>query len=61
MRVMSTNEKFDSAMCRAADGKTQEVLTGLIANVVDGDILLVHAGTAIAKVSSTSVVQSPAP
>ncbi len=59
MRVMSMNSQFDSAMCKAADGEVQEVMTGLILNVTEGEILLVHAGTAIARVSSMSDVQSP--
>ena len=40
------------ALCRAADGGTERVAIDLVAPVVVGDHLLVHAGVAIERLTS---------
>ena len=42
------------ALCRAADGGTERVAIELVAPVVVGDHLLVHAGVAIETVGAAS-------
>jgi hypothetical protein len=37
------------SICTAADGGRSEVLTDLVGAVAPGDLLLVHAGVAIAR------------
>ena len=57
MLVVSLVQEFDSAICKAADGEEQEVMTGLLIDVSVDDLLLVHAGTAIAKITPASAEQ----
>lgn len=40
------------AECEGADGSRQDVLTGLIKDARVGDVLLVHAGTALTRLDS---------
>ena len=52
------------ALCRSGDGGCSEVLTGVIGEVGPGDVLLVHAGTALTRLAdseSSEPVASPAP
>jgi hydrogenase maturation factor len=43
------------ALCAGADGERSTVEIALVAPVVPGDVLLVHAGTAIARLDDPSV------
>jgi hydrogenase maturation factor len=51
MRVVSCDSDGMLAWCETDDGARSEVLTGLIENVRAGDAVLVHAGTALARVT----------
>ncbi len=54
LRVLRVDAARELALC-GDDGATQLVETALVGSVDVGDVLLVHAGTAIARVA-----QSPA-
>jgi hydrogenase maturation factor len=47
-RVVEADSTAATALCAAEDGRRHTVQTGLVGDVVRGDQLLVHAGTAIA-------------
>ena len=49
MAVIAIDEVRGLALCEGEDGKRMSVETALVAAVSEGEILLVHAGTAIAK------------
>jgi hydrogenase maturation factor len=51
MRVVSCESDGMLAWCETEDGARTEVLTGLIENVRVGDIVLVHAGSALARLT----------
>jgi len=51
MTVICTDEQRGLALCAGEDGR-MSVETALVAPVVSGDRLLVHAGTAIAALPS---------
>jgi hydrogenase maturation factor len=48
MRVVVVDETRGLALCEDADGARSSVETALVAPVLPGDRLLVHAGTALA-------------
>jgi hydrogenase maturation factor len=47
MRIVSADHERGLALCEAADGARSTVETGLVACVDVGEVLLVHAGTAL--------------
>ena len=49
LRVLSVDERRELALCEAGDGAHTSVEIALVAPVSPGDVLLVHAGTAIAR------------
>jgi len=53
-RVLSLDEALGLALCAGEDGSTETVEVALVAPVAPGDILLVHAGTAIANVGDAA-------
>jgi hydrogenase assembly chaperone HypC/HupF len=48
MRVVAVDEERDLALCAAPGGERQSVEIALVGPVAAGDLLLVHAGTALA-------------
>ncbi len=51
LTVLRLDEDRGLALCADDDGSSETVETDLVAPVAPGDRLLVHAGTAIAKLS----------
>jgi hydrogenase maturation factor len=49
MTVLKVDRERELALCSAPDGGRETVETALVAPVATGDVLLVHAGTAIAR------------
>jgi hydrogenase maturation factor len=49
LRVVEVDRARELALCQAADGTRTTVETALVAPVAGGDVLLVHAGTAIGR------------
>jgi hydrogenase maturation factor len=49
MRVVAVDEDRGLALCAAPDGGRSSVEVALVGAVAPGDALLVHAGTALAK------------
>jgi hydrogenase maturation factor len=49
MRVVEAGSGEGLALCRDAEGRVSEVMTGLVGAVAAGDALLVHAGTALLR------------
>ena len=47
--VVAVDHVRELALCARADGERSTVEIALVAPVVPGDVLLVHAGTAIAR------------
>jgi hydrogenase maturation factor len=47
--VVAVDHVRELALCAGADGERSSVEIALVAPVVPGDVLLVHAGTAIAR------------
>jgi hydrogenase assembly chaperone HypC/HupF len=52
MRVRRVDEERELALCEDVDGRRQSVEIALVEDVVVGDELLVHAGTAIARAAA---------
>jgi hydrogenase maturation factor len=52
MRVRRLDAERGLALCEDAAGRRETVEIALVAPVADGDRLLVHAGTAIARASA---------
>jgi hydrogenase maturation factor len=48
MRIERIDRQRDLALCSAGDGSRSAVEIALVHPVTEGDVLLVHAGTAIA-------------
>lgn len=48
MRIERIDRQRDLALCSASDGSRSSVEIALVHPVTEGDVLLVHAGTAIA-------------
>jgi len=55
MTVVRVDVERGLALCRAEDGSNATVETALIESVMPGDCLLVHAGTAIARIEAVLV------
>ena len=53
MRVVAVDEERGLALCAAPEGERQSVEIALVAPVAAGDLLLVHAGTALAALDPT--------
>jgi hydrogenase maturation factor len=49
MTVVRIDERRGLALCAAAEGERMSVETALVEPVATGDLLLVHAGTAIGR------------
>jgi hydrogenase assembly chaperone HypC/HupF len=47
MRVMAVDEERGLALCEVAAGERSSVEVALVGAVAPGDVLLVHAGTAL--------------
>jgi hydrogenase maturation factor len=60
MRVVSADAATGLARCVTESGETSEVETALVGPVTGGDPLLVHAGTAIARLEEPATGRSPA-
>ena len=56
MRVRRIDEQRGLALCEDLRGRRESVEIALVEDVAVGDELLVHAGTAIARVASADVV-----
>ncbi len=54
MTVVRIDGERGLALCAAEDGERSTVETALVAPVSPGDVLLVHAGTAIALLEESS-------
>ena len=54
MRVETLNAETGLAVCVDGDGRRTEVLTDLVSDVRSGDQLLVHAGTALLRLESST-------
>lgn len=52
MRVVDAGEDTGIATCVDAGGARSDILTGLVGPVVVGDMLLVHAGTALLRMDA---------
>jgi hydrogenase maturation factor len=55
MRVVAVDEARGLALCAAPDGARESVEIALVDAVAAGDALLVHAGTALARLDPTEV------
>ena len=55
LTVLRIDAERGLALCAAADGERETVETALVAPVSPGDLLLVHAGTAIARLDDEAV------
>ncbi len=53
MQVVRIDEVRGLALCSHEDGTRETVETALVEPVVPGDRLLVHAGTALARLEDT--------
>jgi hydrogenase maturation factor len=53
--VVAVDRDRQLALCAGADGERSTVEIALVAPVVPGDLLLVHAGTAIARLDGQAV------
>jgi hydrogenase maturation factor len=49
LRVIEIDERRELALCEAEDGAHSSVEIALVSPVTRGDVLLVHAGTAIGR------------
>jgi hydrogenase maturation factor len=49
LRVLEVDDARELALCEADDGAHTSVEIALVSPVARGDVLLVHAGTAIAR------------
>jgi hydrogenase maturation factor len=53
--VVAVDSDRELALCAGPDGERTTVEIALVAPVVPGDVLLVHAGTAIARLDEQAV------
>lgn len=53
MEVVHVDSTSGLALCATKAGEHSDVETALVAPVADGDSLLVHAGTAIARLDTS--------
>ena len=56
LNVLRVDEERGLALCAGDDGKSETVEIDLVAPVAPGDRLLVHAGTAIARLTEETPV-----
>jgi hydrogenase maturation factor len=54
LRVLEVDPERETASCAGDDGETCTVDVGLLAEVSRGDVLLVHAGAALAKLDASA-------
>ena len=54
MTVLRVDERRGLALCAGEDGEHRTVETALVEPVAAGEVILVHAGTAIARAAETS-------
>ena len=54
MRVVAVDDARGLALCEAEDGARESVEIALVDAVAEGDALLVHAGTALAKLDGAA-------
>ncbi|MBX6366210.1 MAG: HypC/HybG/HupF family hydrogenase formation chaperone [Gemmatimonadetes bacterium] len=52
MRVLSIDAAGELAECEDGAGRREVVMTGVVGDVVAGDVLLVHAGTALLRLGA---------
>jgi hydrogenase expression/formation protein HypC len=52
LTVLRIDEERELALCEAGDGRRESVEIALVHPVAPGDVILVHAGTAIAHAAS---------
>jgi len=55
MRVVAVDEERGLALCAAPGGERQSVEIALVGPVAPGDLLLVHAGTALTALDAAEV------
>jgi hydrogenase maturation factor len=55
MRVVAVDDERGLALCAAPGGERESVEIALVDAVAPGDSLLVHAGTALARLDSSEV------
>ena len=53
--MVAVDDDRELALCAGADGERRTVEIALVAPVAPGDVLLVHAGTAIARLDGQAV------
>jgi hydrogenase maturation factor len=56
MRVVAVDERRELALCEDADGARSAVEIALVLPVAPQDVLLVHAGTALARIEDAGAV-----
>jgi hydrogenase maturation factor len=56
MRVVQVDRKRDLALCADAQGRRSSIEIALVQPVRSGEVLLVHAGTALARAAEEDVV-----
>jgi hydrogenase maturation factor len=54
MRVVAVDEHRALALCAASDGARSSIEVALVGPVAPGDALLVHAGTALARLEDAA-------
>jgi hydrogenase assembly chaperone HypC/HupF len=54
MRVVAVDARRELALCEDDDGDRHSVETALVLPVAAGDVLLVHAGTALAALEKAA-------
>lgn len=54
MRVLHADTAVGLALCEDEQGRRSEVMTALVGPVSTGDLLLVHAGTALIRIEETN-------
>lgn len=61
MRVVAIGPGVGLALCEGPEGRRSEVMTGLVVGVAVGDVLLVHAGTALIRLEDGDEVRRRVP
>jgi hydrogenase maturation factor len=61
MRVVELLPDGDVALCEDDIDRRAEVLIGILDDVVPGEFVLVHAGTALARLAGPTTTISPRP
>jgi hydrogenase maturation factor len=60
MRVVAVDEARGLALCAAEGGERSAVEVALVGAVAPGDVLLVHAGTALMRLEGEAAQEAPA-